>query len=143
MDSAVTLLCLTLAAYRLTRLLVKDDFPPVLWVRDRLAGGWRPLTLREREVSRLPVMDHDGQSATIAGLGAVQQIDGVLHRYVRRKSWSPYWLADLISCPWCVSAYVAGAVVAGTWWAADLPAPVLWWLAVWGATALLASQEWA
>ena len=36
------LLCLT--AYRATRLLIKDTFPPVLWLRDNLVGGWRPTT---------------------------------------------------------------------------------------------------
>ena len=28
---------LVLVVYRLTRLITTDDFPPVLWVRDRLA----------------------------------------------------------------------------------------------------------
>jgi hypothetical protein len=29
---------LALVTYRVTRLLVVDNFPPILWVRDRLAG---------------------------------------------------------------------------------------------------------
>jgi hypothetical protein len=29
---------MTLAAYRLTRLVVEDTFPPVQWVRDRITG---------------------------------------------------------------------------------------------------------
>jgi hypothetical protein len=32
------LLLVTLASYRLTRLVVDDTFPPVQWVRDRVVG---------------------------------------------------------------------------------------------------------
>jgi len=32
------LLMMTAAAYRLTRLIVDDTFPPVKWVRDRITG---------------------------------------------------------------------------------------------------------
>lgn len=49
MDTGLLLLVMALATYRLTRLVVEDTFPPVLWLRDRVAGGWRPLTLAEHE----------------------------------------------------------------------------------------------
>ena len=49
MNTALLLIVMSLATYRLTRLVVADTFPPVLWLRDRLAGGWRPLTAKEQE----------------------------------------------------------------------------------------------
>lgn len=142
METWLLLIVMSLAVYRLTRLIVADTFPPVLWLRDRLVGGWRPLTLREQETKRLPVME-DGQSAMMAGLGQVQLIDGELHRYLRRARWSPFWLAELLSCPWCASGWVALGVTTGVWVVVGLPVPLLVWAAVWAAGALLAAQEWA
>lgn len=132
---------LSLASYRLTRLVTRDTFPPVLWVRDRLAGGWRDLTLKELETSPLPVL-RVGQQVTVAHLGALDlNDDGDIERYVERWKHSPYWLAELITCPWCASAYVSGAVVALTWWTAGLAVPFLQWLAAWAVAAVLASRE--
>lgn len=127
--------CMVVANYRLTRFAVKDDFPPVLWLRDRLAGGWRPLTTREQDVvSRQP-----GGNLPYP----MQEVRGVQNRWVTRARWSPYWLADLVSCPWCVSGWLAAALTAAVALTVGLPAPVLVWGAVWGASALLASREWA
>jgi hypothetical protein len=136
------LLVMSLAVYRGTRLVVADTFPPVLWLRDRLVGGWRPLTLREQEQHRLPVME-EGQSAIMAGLGGVTLIDGEMNRYVERWERSPFWLAELLSCPWCASGWVALVVTAGTWAMVGLAVPLLVWPAVWAAGALIAAQEWA
>lgn len=136
------LLVMSLAVYRLTRLVVADSFPPVLWLRDRLVGGWRPLTLGESETNRLPVME-EGQSATVAYLGGLTVIDGEMNRYVNRKRWSPFWLAELLSCPWCASGWVALVVTAGVWATVGLPVPVLVWFATWAVGALIAAQEWA
>lgn len=128
-------LLMSACAYRLTRLIVKDTFPPVLWFRDRFAGGWRKPTDAEWRLIRNPdsgpvpfqVADHDG----------------VTNRWVVRWKRSPDWLAELITCPWCASAYVSGCVVGLT----DLTAGVRWpWLmagAVWAAASLLASRSWA
>lgn len=129
MSLPLLLIVMSLATYRLTRLAVADTFPPVLWVRDRLAGGWRPMTDEER-----------GRGW---GPGQMEFIDGVAHRYVRRVSWSPQWLADLVSCSWCASGWVALGVTAGAWWWVGLPVPALCWLAVWAVGALIAGQEWA
>jgi Protein of unknown function (DUF1360) len=35
----LTFVLLALTSYRLTRLLVKDNFPPILYVRERLTGN--------------------------------------------------------------------------------------------------------
>ncbi len=134
---------LPLCAYRVTRLVVRDDLPPVLWVRDRLAGGWRPLTTKEQQTERLPSFTRDGQQAVVAGLGTLQQIDGEVHRWAERWKHSPYWLGDLVSCPWCASFWVSmggtsGYAAAG-WipWSAVLPVGV----ATWALASILASRE--
>lgn len=38
------------------------------------------------------------------------------------------WQAYLATCPWCVSAYTAGALTAGTAIFSEAPRPVLVWL---------------
>lgn len=131
MDLWLLLLVMSLAVYRLTRLLVADTFPPVLWLRDRVAGGWRPLTVPEQE------------STAGSGGRVIQDIDGVPSWYVRRASWSPFWLAELISCPWCASGWISLAVTGGTWAWVGLPLPLLVWPAVWAVGALIAAQDWA
>lgn len=135
MPAWLLIVCMILAAYRATRLVVKDTFPPVLWLRDRLAGGWRPLTEPEQEVvSRQPGGNHPFP---------MQEIDGVQNRWVTRARWSPYWLAELMSCPWCVSAWLSAALTAAVALTVGVPAPFLVWGAVWAGAALLASREWA
>jgi hypothetical protein len=140
MDLWLLLIVMSLATYRLTRLVVEDVFPPVLWVRDRIAGGWRPLSSREQ-------LDYDYWQAQPKELRqasfVVQEIDDVPQRWVTRARWSPDWLADLVSCPWCASGWVALGVTAGVWASVGLAVPLLVWPAVWGAGALLAAQEWA
>lgn len=121
---------LMLGSYRLTRLAVADDFPPVLWVRTKLAGNWTPVPESKHGAVRAIDKDH-------------RFIDGVLHHYTPRVRWSPYWLAELATCPWCASAYISGGLVGGTAVWTSVPLPVLVWLAVWGSSALLASQEWS
>lgn len=148
MTVLLVLVGLPVAAYRLTRLLVKDTFPPVLWLRDRLAGGWRPMTPGQMAVwwKGAPyTSERPGATVDHPELGPVQIINGEQSVYVHRAKWSPDWLAELISCPWCASAYVSAAVTAYgalldwyTW-----PQALVVWLYVWGLAALLASREWA
>lgn len=132
------LILMFLATYRLTRLIVKDDFPPVLWFRDRLVGGWRPLTEKEWSAIR------DKDTVTTF---SVQDIDydsgSVGSRYLVRARWVPQWLADLLSCPWCASGWVSLAVTTAVALTVGVPAPLLVWPAVWGAGALLAARDWA
>jgi len=135
MDVWLLLFVMSLATYRGTKLVVEDTFPPVLWARDRLVGGWRPLTLKEQEV----VAAQPGGNHPFP----LTEIDGVQHRWNTRRRWSPFWLAELISCPWCASGWVAAGVTAGVWATAGLPLPVLVWGGVWAVGALIAAQEWA
>lgn len=128
---------MAVASYRLTRLVVRDTFPPVLWLRDRLAGGWRPLTLKEEDDPRMigTITDRTPYLADDDDEGRV--------RYVTRWKHSPYWLAELITCPWCASAYISGLITLAVDLTTGIPAPYLVGVAVWGGAALLASKEWA
>lgn len=138
MPTWLLIACMAVANYRASRLITKDDFPPVLWLRDHLAGGWRPLSLKEQEGPG--PLDPD---TAHPDLGVLHLIDGRVHRYVRRSKHSPYWLAELVSCPWCVSGWLAAVLTVAVAFTVGVPAPVLVWGAVWGASALLASREWA
>lgn len=153
------LLVMVLAVYRLTRLITKDTFPPVLWLRDRLVGGWRPMTDKERAAylaykeARGPLFVK-GKPTTVElplapkWMKSTQSIDfeeplGTQEaRWVERSSWVPYWLSELISCPWCVSGWVSLALVAATAATTGVPAPLLVWPAVWAGGAVLASRSW-
>ena len=138
METWLLLLVMSLAVYRLTRLVVADTFPPVLWLRDRFAGGWRPLTsVEERTLSVLP-------AEKVIDLRRVWSVDDEgENRYVYRWRFVPQWIADLLSCPWCASGWIALAVTGGVWAMVGLPVPLLVWPAVWAVGALLAGQEWA
>lgn len=120
------LVVLSLATFILTKLIVDLDFPPVLWLRDRVIGGWRPLTLGEQR-----------------GDVETTDIDGDPHIWIKRSPRVPLFFAELMSCPWCVSGWVSAGVTAGVWATVGLPVPVLVWPAVWAVGALLAVREWA
>jgi hypothetical protein len=138
METWLLLLVMSLAVYRGTRLVVEDTVPPVLWLRDRLAGGWRPLTsTEERTLSVVP-----GDKVVELRRAWSVDVEGE-NRYVYRWRWVPQWIADLISCPFCASGWIALVVTAGTWALVGLPVPVLVWLAVWAVGGLIAGQEWA
>jgi hypothetical protein len=143
------LIVISLAVYRVTRLLVKDTFPPVLWLRDRFVGGWRPLTSAEWELVRARSFDPKHQPG-IQEESLPFQMRDVDHgngeeasRWVEKWSWVPEWLSDLLSCPWCASGWVSLAVVAAVAYTVGVPAPVLVWPAVWAAGSLLAAQKWS
>lgn len=124
---------LSACAYRLTRLVVKDTFPPVLWLRDRLAGGWRPLTDGEwREI----------RSGKGESLKPFEVIKDVQNRWITRAKWSPDWLAELITCPWCASAYVSGALTGITDCVIGIQWPWLVGIAVWAVAAPVTARDW-
>ena len=129
----VLLVPMALTTYRLTRLLVEDTFPPVLWLRDRLVGGWRPLTAKE-----------EAAPVAVPWRNQTEEHDGVMERYVARWTWVPHWLADLLSCPFCASGWIGAGVVAGAWFApAGASIPVLCWFSAWALGGIIAAQEWA
>jgi len=93
----VTLLVLGLsvATWRTTRLLIRDEFPPVRALREWMIATWG-------------VVDKDGH--IVAG---------------RRLGGLGYAFAYLWTCPWCMSIYVAAGLVALADWRASVPLPWL------------------
>lgn len=137
-------LLMSLTAYRVTRLIVRDTFPPVLWLRDRLAGGYRQPTRAEMYHPAYPVGELEPHtSRAIPGLRGLWSLDEDGQIQVWRSHWtySPHWLAELITCPWCASAYVAGALTAAVDVFYGIPVPWLIGPAVWAVAAVLASRE--
>lgn len=137
-----TALVLALAVARLTRLVVKDTFPPVLWVRDRLAGGPRKPTRAETYHDNYPNDLEPGVSRLVPGLRGVWYLgpdgDVLVHR--APVTWAPHWLGELITCPWCASGWIAGALILATDITVGLPVPWLTGLAAWGVGAWLAAN---
>lgn len=129
MHDVLVVALLVLSSWRATRLITKDTFPPLLAVRDRLAGGWRPMTSEEL--------------SAWAGTPDQQEIDGVRSVWHTRSDRSPFWLAELVSCGWCASGWVSGALTAATALVTSLPDPWLVGPAVWAGAALLSTREWA
>jgi hypothetical protein len=98
----VTWLALTiaaLAAYRLTRLIVEDDFPPVAWLREKWLGRWPASDT---------VFDPSVVVETGDGEGRAGRVDVVwvpaLGDWVARQ---PHPLGELIACYWCLGFWVA------------------------------------
>lgn len=130
MNDWFLLALMSLTTYRLTRLVVADDFPPILWIRDRMVGGIRYATEDEQRVFK----ETDRLKPDTNGDLCIE---------VFRRRWVPAWLSKLISCSWCASGWLSiGVVGASDAWA-DVPVPGLWMGAVWALGALLAAQEWA
>lgn len=132
---------MSLAVYRLTRLVVKDTFPPILWLRDRLVGGWRPVTVGERRA--VSVQNEGGDPAPFYVRDVDHGNGKEMSRWVDHWTWVPDWLAELLSCPWCASGWVSLAVVVTVCVMVGVALPLLVWLAVWAAGALIAAQRWA
>lgn len=135
------------AAYRLTRLITKDTFPPVLWLRDHIAGGVRKPVRAELYHEEYPNDLEPGVSRLVPGMHGVWYLgpDGEVLVHRGKAKWSPHWLGELITCPWCASAYVSAATTAyGAYlgWF-SWPQAVVVWLYVWAVAAIVASKEWA
>lgn len=118
MNLGLTFVILSLATFRITWLITKDDFPPIFYAR-RWIQQLRP------GVMRVPARVH------------ARYTDNNL--YGEEPYFDYWWLGELVSCTWCASAYVSGALVFATWRLHGLPLPLLWWFAVWGAGAFLAN----
>lgn len=145
------LVMMALSGYRLTVLVVRDTFPPLLWLRDRIVGGWRPLTDKEwSELRAAKSVPGPGRAKDIPDwMSHVQSIDfGEVRgeheaRWLERNRRVPFWLSELMSCPWCASGWISlglacvGAVQGFYGW------NVVWmvWGAVWAVSALMAFKD--
>lgn len=59
----------------------------------------------------------------------------------RQQTRIPYWLAYLFTCPWCMTVWTAGLVTLLVAVTVGVPAPLLVWLAVAAAAALISHLE--
>lgn len=121
----MTLLVAALAVTRLTRLVTRDEFPPVQAARDWLLARW-------------PAEDTAFASPQDARVPTVPVGDVWVPE-------SPHWFGDLITCPWCAGFWIASLVTVGLWatGALVLAWPV-WLLLPWAfsqVAGLLASWE--
>jgi hypothetical protein len=114
---------LSFAVGRFTRLVVADDFPPVLWARRKIITARPGVTV---PAVRITLRDPWGGERRAMEMGQAST------RY--------WWLGELVSCAWCASGWVALGLWLGTWWFVPLPLPLLWWPAIWGAGAILAAK---
>jgi hypothetical protein len=102
-----------LATHRLTRLAIHDAIPLVKIPRDR----------------------------------AIEWLDPTPEQIQRNPAAKGHWgntgraLAYLLECPWCMSVYVAAAVVVVTDLAASVPVPWLVWIAASSVTGLMADYS--
>jgi hypothetical protein len=101
--TALWLVILALAAYRVTRLLIRDDFPPVAavrgWLLDRFPGD---LTVWEGDE-----VEQSGHSWVVSSSGLpvvpFEEEDGT----TAWTSLRSHWIGDLIECPWCLGFWVS------------------------------------
>lgn len=79
----ILLIFTSLSTYRLTRLVVEDDFPLVRIPREWVVGEKTPL-----------VWDEQGMKWTGG-------------EYVKHKGRWYFWFGELITCPWCASGWIS------------------------------------
>jgi hypothetical protein len=113
----LVLIITTLATARVTRFVVSDD----LWKE-----------MREALVRRLQ------HPAIAAHRDRHPQTDEIEYKS-RHVMYFHMKVATLITCPWCVSLYVAGGALLLLWWFTDyqIPVPVFTWPALSMAATLL------
>lgn len=105
-------LALVVTIWRVTRLMIKDTFPPIKAIRD-----W--------SVHTFGVLDRDG--ALTSGKGP-RGLRGLAFTY-----------AYIWTCPWCMSVWAGAAVVALADWRLDVPYP---WLIVAAGSGLAGVMTW-
>lgn len=97
MPVALTYVLICLTTFSLTRLVVKDTFPPIAWPRERILNWLEP--------------DDDWRNShpySRPHLGALGRTT-----------------AYLLTCPWCMSVWIGALVVYGFTWFVSVPLPVV------------------
>lgn len=85
----------TMAIVSLTRFVVKDEFPPMRWVRDAILDTFGVF---------------DGEGNLTGGRGRAAASKGIAHS-----------IAYLFTCPWCMSFWVGVGVANYLLVATDIP----------------------
>ena len=93
----LTYLLICLTTFSLTRLAIKDTFPPVAWPRERILNWLEPDV---EWIARRP-----GARPHLGPLGRT--------------------LAYLMTCPWCMSVWIGALVVYGFTWFVSVPLPIV------------------
>lgn len=119
MSDPFLLMLMVLTTFRVTWLITRDSIPLV-----RLPREW----LLEKAVENR-IED-----------ASYETVDDTAGEYVRTYRGYWYHLADLVTCPWCVSVWVAGVVTLVTVLVspAGLSMPWLWFGATAGGAAIMA-----
>lgn len=117
---------LALAAYRLTRLVGWDDFPPIAQARSWLIG--------EEWAYDFPMYPVIQDTADIEDIPTVTEPGEGEHRYRRPL------LAHLIFCPFCVGFWISLGIYLGWVWGQDWALAVYTPFAVSGVVGLIAKN---
>lgn len=128
-----------LAVWRLTRLVTKDDFPPIKHLRDWILRRWpsddAEFAPDEVEVDMPDEPQDWRQFGKIVGTTTRVEWNGLAWVAV-----DGHWFGKLISCLWCASVWIAAGVVALRYFVE----PFWQWpallLALAGAAALIAAK---
>ncbi len=108
---------ISLATFRLTRLIIKDSFPPIKTPRDAVLNWLDP--------------DDEWKIEWLARHGTgLEPPDGHLGALGRS-------LAYLITCPWCMSVWVGGGLTYVVTLYTSVPLPYLVWASACAVTGLL------
>jgi hypothetical protein len=111
--NATTLVVDALAVFRLTRLVTRDDFPPIKRAREAWWRRWPD----DGQVLDDDLVRRDEMRTGPPNVGeqGVARLDGRDYNVV---STGQQWIAEeghplgiLIGCPWCTSVYVGAGVV--------------------------------
>lgn len=113
----LTVLLIFLVTYRVTRLVIKDEFPPIGVPRSWVLVYWNPTD--EEKIDRMAA----GRPEPLPHWGAF----GRTLRY-------------LFDCPWCMSVWVGAGVVYVFTRFTDVPLPWATWIAAAAATGLIAKN---
>lgn len=100
----LTFLLISLASYRLTRLVTTDT------ITDR----WRRWLTRRFPARTIPLFDTNGDT-----------VDGT-------ATMKPRWIVELVNCDWCLGVWISAGVTGGAHWAGlapSRPACILGWMA--------------
>lgn len=127
-----------LAVWRLTRLVTRDDFPPIKAAREWVLRRWPSgdTTFTAEEV--VGIIEDPDAPAPFTGEGRVEGTGRpVFWNGEEWQSEGDHWQGKLISCLWCASVWLAAGVMALNPWRGWV-AFVLGLLAVAGAAALVA-----